>query len=102
MVKKIERVKQLLDRKNTEIHQVIQQITTFTSTTDVEAIIRISNDPAINEKIQRKQEELELARNNKVILQQPILPLLDIPLPLIEYDKIRLLLSQTIEGIGEE
>lgn len=102
MAKKIERVKQLLDRKNTEIHQVIQQITTFTSTTDVEAIIRISNDPAINEKIQRKQEELQLARNNKVILQQPILPLLDIPLPLIEYDKIKLLLSQTIEGIGEE
>lgn len=100
--KKIERVKQLIESKNSEIASVLAQIQAYCKISDVESILKIKPQPAIDQLIQEKEKELKISLDNKAILIHSLLIRLNPINVNIDYNSLRTLFSLTIEDIGQE
>ena len=102
--KKIERVKRMIEVKNNDINNVVTQITALCNQDyiNIDSLIKIELNPDIEKVILEKENELQLSRNNDIILNHAVLtqiPLIHIG---INYDQLKRLFSTSIDDIGQE
>ncbi len=102
IARKIERVKILIDKKNLDISSLRSLIQAETKCEDVDAFCKLKSVDDVDTIIEKKNRELEIARNNETIKRQIELPLLPCFPDSIDYDKIIEVLSISIDGIAKD
>lgn len=102
IVKKVERVKGLIDKQNIDLSNCSSQITATAHESDLSKILNISQNPNIDTEIALKDKELTLAKNNEQILKLPVPAKIKLPEFSVNYEKAKEILQTTVDGIGEE
>lgn len=102
IAKKIERVKLLIDDTNNENIGFANQIKMLSNYQDVDKVCNLVSITNIEDLIEAKNKELQIAQNNEVILKQSILPLFPTVPFNLDMDKLKQILSISVDGIGKE
>lgn len=104
IIKKIERVKTLIDGVNAEINQYGQLLRAETGSQDIIKVLNISANTEIDKLIEDKEKELTLAKSQEQIAVAPTPQVMTSTALLTEEDfiEIREALELSVDGIGNE
>lgn len=102
IAKKIERVKNLLERNTKEISELSEQIISLSKVDDVEKVCAIKPLSNIDKLIEEKTMELMIAKDNAIILKQSKLPIYKTLNISFNIEDIKRTLSDSIDDIGKE
>lgn len=102
--KKIERIKHMIDVKNTEINNLTNQIAALCNpySTDVDSIIKFKENSDIEKSILAKENELRLSHDNDVILRHAVLSKVNLLKLDLNFEQLKFLVSLSINDIGQE
>lgn len=102
ILKKIDRVKNLIANSNAEQKYFSDLIIAASKIQDFNQVIALVQDSDIDEKIKKKEEELALAKGQVQILKQPVPQYIqnaDLP---FDYKEARAVMELNVDGIGQQ
>lgn len=102
IAKKVERVKNLLEKNTKEINELYEQIITLSKVQDVEKVCAIKQLSEIDKLIEEKNMELMIAKDNDIILKQSKLPIFRSLNISFDIENLKKTLSDSINDIGKE
>ena len=101
IMKKIERVKDLISACNDEKNRLGQLITATAQYDDYEKICGLARKPDVDNLIAEKDKELTLAKSQEQLAQQKLPAEITVAAPAISTANAQHVLETTVEGIGE-
>lgn len=102
ILKKIERVKDLITDCNSEKSRLAQLIITTTQYNDYEKVLGLSKKPDVDNLIAQKDKELTLAKSQAQIKTQKLPDEIRIPAFIFDYEELKSVFKLEVEGIGKE
>lgn len=102
IIKKIERVKNMLTVCNTKAGEKAELICTATKTQDVDKICALVPKENVDDLITAKEAELILAQRQAQIMSLALPKEIQAAGIVLDYDTARAVLAQTVDGIGQE
>lgn len=102
VIKKIERVKNLITACNTEKNRLAQLIATATHDYDYEKVCALPQKPDVDNLIAEKDKELTLAKGQAQIKTQKLPEEIKIPAFTYDLDELKTILQLEVEGIGKD
>lgn len=102
--KKIERIKHMIDMKNNDINNVTSHIAALCAPyfADIDSVIKSKENPDIEKSILAKENELQLSRDNDIILNHTVLSKFNSLNLDINFEQLKNLISVSINDIGQE
>lgn len=102
IIKKIERVKDLITSCNAEKSRLAQLIVTATQNNDYEKVCGLAQKPDVDNLIVEKDKELTLAKSQAQIKTQKLPEEIKIPALIFDYEELKSVFQLEVEGIGKE
>lgn len=102
ILKKIERVKDLITACNNEKNRLIELIIAKADYRDYEKVCSLPQKPDVDNLITEKEKELTIAKGQAQIKNQKLPEEIKVPSFTFDYEEIKAVMELAVEGIGKE